>query len=75
MPQLVNLKDDTSWRKSRLAARIFLREAAGKLTKREGVIGRRLADDPEVIPRLIQQAFNVFQRRANRLGRPGRTAS
>ncbi len=74
MPQLVDLKADPSWRKSRLAARILLREEAGKLTQRDVVIGRRLANDPEVIPRLMQQAFNVFQRRANRLGRPGGTA-
>jgi hypothetical protein len=59
---------DTCWRKSRMAARILLREQAGKLTSRDIVLGRKLAADPGVTPRLIDQALYGFS------GRPYRVA-
>ena len=59
---------DTCWRKSRMAARILLREQAGKLTPRDIVLGRKLAADPGVTPRLIDQALYGFS------GRPYRVA-
>lgn len=58
---------DTCWRKSRIAARILLREEAGKLTRRDVKLGRRLADDKGVTPRLIQQAIYGFKGRKYQL--------
>ncbi len=48
---------DSCWRKSRVAARLLLREQAGKLTPRDIALGRKLAADPGVTPRLIDQAL------------------
>jgi hypothetical protein len=59
---------DTCWRKSRIAARILLREEAGKLTPRDVALGRKFAADKEVLPRLIDQALYAFS------GRPYRVA-
>src|SRR5579885_854382 len=70
MPKKGEPRYDTCWRKSRIAARILLREEAGKLTKRDVALGKKLADDREVLPRLIQQALNGFEGRRYRLGRP-----
>jgi len=50
-------KRDTAWRKSRVAARLLLRKESGKLLKRDRALARRLAQDPEVTNRLIQQAL------------------
>ncbi|HEY5041239.1 MAG TPA: hypothetical protein VIK53_04495 [Verrucomicrobiae bacterium] len=50
-------KADTAWRKSRLAARLLLRKEAGALCSRDHALARRLARDPEVTDRLIQQAL------------------
>lgn len=63
---------DTCWRKSRIAARILLREDAGKLTRRDVVLGRRLADDYEVLPRLIDQAIHGIRGKKLRLERESR---
>jgi hypothetical protein len=68
-------RDDTAWRKSRLAARILLREKAGTITVRDAVLGRKLAEDPEVLPRLIQQGLYAFEGRRYRLGHPRRKAA
>ena len=51
---------DTCWRKSRIAARILLREEAGKLTRRDVALGKKLAADKGVTPRLIDQALYGF---------------
>jgi hypothetical protein len=51
---------DTSWRKSRLAARLLLRREAGALGPRDRALARRLASDPDVNNRLIQQALYFF---------------
>jgi hypothetical protein len=48
---------DTPWRKSRLAARLLLRREAGALRPRDRALARRLAGDPDVNNRLIQQAL------------------
>lgn len=69
------LKDNACWRKSRLAARLLLREENGKLTARDVALGKKLAVDDEVLPRLIQQALYGFEGRRYRLGRPRRTAA
>lgn len=48
---------DRPWRKSRLAARILLRKAAGRMSERDHRIARRLGKDEEVTDRLIQQGL------------------
>jgi hypothetical protein len=68
MPKKVEPRSDACWRKSRLAAPILLREQAGKLTPRDVALGRKLAADPGVTPRLIDQALYGFS------GRPYRVA-
>ncbi len=62
------LRHDVCWRKSRMAARILLREQAGKLTPRDIALGRKLAADPGVTARLIDQALYGFS------GKPYRVA-
>lgn len=54
-------RHDTCWRKSRIAARILLREEAGRLTPRDVVLGRKFAEDKGVTPRLVQQAIYGFK--------------
>jgi hypothetical protein len=68
MPKKGELRLDTCWRKSRIAARILLREEAGKLTPRDVALGRKLAEDKGVTPRLIDQALYGFS------GKPYRVA-
>jgi hypothetical protein len=53
MPAKGQPRYDTCWRKSRIAARILLREEAGKLTPRDVALGRKFAFDKGVTPRLI----------------------
>jgi hypothetical protein len=48
---------DPFWRKSRIAARIWLRRQSGKLTDRDYVLAPWLASDPGVTERLIDQAL------------------
>jgi len=48
---------DPSWRKSRIAARILLRERAGSLTDRDYRLAGKLAKDSGVTDRLIDQAL------------------
>ena len=50
-------KADRGWRKSRIAARLLYRKAAGLLCARDQALARRLSQDPEVENRLIQQAL------------------
>jgi hypothetical protein len=68
MPNTGQSRYDLCWRKSRVAARILLREQAGKLTPRDIALGRKLAADPGVTPRLIDQALYGFS------GKPYRVA-
>jgi hypothetical protein len=51
------IKVDTAWRKSRLAARLLLRKESRPLRPREQRLARRLSQDSEVTNRLIQQAL------------------
>jgi hypothetical protein len=51
------VKADTAWRKSRLAARLLIRKEARGLRPREQALARHLSQDPEVSNRLIQQAL------------------
>ena len=48
---------DRPWRKSRLAARILLRKAAGQVSERDRRLARILAEDQDVTNRLIQQGL------------------
>jgi hypothetical protein len=50
-------KADRAWRKSRVAARLLLRQEAGPLRPRDRALALQLRDDPEVTNRLIQQAL------------------
>jgi hypothetical protein len=50
-------KYDRAWRKARIAARLLYRKAAGPLHERDRRLARKLAQDPEVENRLIQQAL------------------
>ena len=61
-----------AWRKSRIAARILLREERGILSPRDVRVGRILGHDHAVTPRLIKQAIHGFEIRNNRLASPGR---
>ena len=69
------LRLDRCWRKSRIAARILLREEQGRLTARDVRIGRTLAKDPGVTARLIDQAIYGIRGRQARLERERRAAA
>ncbi|HYV28520.1 MAG TPA: hypothetical protein VFA77_13370 [Candidatus Eisenbacteria bacterium] len=75
MPKTGQPRYDTCWRKSRIAARILLREEAGKLTARDVAVGRELAADPSVTPRLIDQAIHGIRGKKLRLERERRAAA
>jgi hypothetical protein len=75
MPRKGQPRYDTCWRKSRVAARILLREEAGKLTSRDVALGRKLALDKGVTPRLIDQAIHGIRGKKNRLERERRAAA
>ena len=47
----------STWRKSRLAARIALRARLGRLSARDRRIARSLVGDQEVASYLVNQAF------------------
>jgi hypothetical protein len=68
MPRKGKSRHDLCWRKSRVAARILLREQTGKLAPRDIALGKKLAADPGVTPRLIDQALYGFS------GKPYRVA-
>ena len=53
----VEIKADTAWRKSRLAARLLIRKESRPLRPRERALARLLSQDSEVTNRLIQQAL------------------
>jgi hypothetical protein len=69
MPKTGEPRYDTCWRKSRIAARILLREEAGKLTPRDVALGHKLAEDRGVTPRLIDQAISGIRGKKFRLER------
>ena len=51
------MKRDPSWIKARIAARILLRQRVGRVSARDVRLARRLAHDPGVTDRLIDQAL------------------
>jgi hypothetical protein len=75
MPKKGEPRLDTCWRKSRIAARILLREEAGTLTARDVALGRKLAQDSGVTPRLIDQAIHGIRGKKYRLERERRAAA
>ena len=75
VPKTPPTRLDRCWRKSRIAARILLREEQGRLTARDVRIGRTLAEDPGVTARLIDQAIYGIQGRQARLERERRAAA
>jgi hypothetical protein len=75
MPKKGEARYDTCWRKARIAARILLREEAGKLTRRDVALGHELAADPGVTPRLIHQAINFFKGREYELRHSGQATA
>jgi hypothetical protein len=52
---------DRSWRKSRIAARILLRSKISAVAPRYGRLAKKLAADPGVTNRLIEQALSSIQ--------------
>lgn len=50
-------KRNRAWRKSRLAARVLIRQEAGRMTERDHLLAEQLGGDREVTNRLIQQAL------------------
>jgi len=53
---------DPYWRKARIAARLLLKREAGKpWSARDRRLATRLAEDPGVTNRLVQQALNWHQ--------------
>jgi hypothetical protein len=72
---LVQERIDRCWRKSRIAARILLREEQGRLTPRDVRLGRWLAQDLGVTNRLIDQAIHGIRGRKARLDREMRQAA
>lgn len=51
------MKRDPSWVKARIAARILLRQRAGRVLPRDARLARRFAEDPGVTDRLMDQAL------------------
>ena len=68
MPPIGPYRLDRSWRKSRIAARILLRESAGRLTARDLRLAPLLAADKGVTSRLIDQAIHGLKGRTYRIG-------
>jgi hypothetical protein len=66
---------DRCWRKSRIAARILMREQEGRLSARDVRIGRMLSKDSGVTNRLIDQAIHGIRGRQLRLAREKRAAA
>ena len=75
MPKPTEPRYDTCWRKSRIAARILLREEQGRLTRRDVALGSVLAADAEVLPRLIDQAIYGIRGKKLRLERKRRATA
>jgi hypothetical protein len=48
---------DPSWTKARIAARILMRQQTGRVSSRDCRLAKRLANDPGVTDRLIDQAL------------------
>ncbi len=59
-PVVAPTKKYQGWRKSRIAARLLYRKMNGPLRPRDQKMAQRLAVDPQVENRLIQQALYCF---------------
>ena len=75
MNVLPRMTMDRCWRKSRIAARILLRQERGIVTARDVRLAARLSADPGVTSRLIDQAIHGIRGRANRLEFERRTVA
>jgi hypothetical protein len=75
MPPTGPYRLDRSWRKSRIAARILLRESAGRLTPRDKRLAQLLAADKGVTSRLIDQAIHGIRGRTYQLELSRRAAA
>lgn len=51
------MQRDPSWVKARIAARILLRQWSGSVSSRDARLAHKLANDPGVTDRLIDQAL------------------
>ncbi|MGY8652758.1 MAG: hypothetical protein ACKVJX_03970 [Verrucomicrobiia bacterium] len=58
-------KLNQAWRKSRIAARLWLRKQERPWNDRDRELASALADDPAVSNRLIQQAIYGLKARSN----------
>lgn len=54
---------DPYWQKSRIAARLLLKRETRALSDRDRALAAKLAEDPGVTNRLIQQAFSFLTAR------------
>jgi hypothetical protein len=54
---LNSMQRDSSWVKARIAARILVRRQSGRVSTRDARLAQRLAHDPGVTDRLIDQAL------------------
>jgi hypothetical protein len=61
LPPLKPFLMDPYWRKARIAARILLRREHGLLNDRDRRLAARLAEDPGVTNRLLDQAVSFHQ--------------
>lgn len=64
-PPLRRFLIDPYWRKARIAARILLRRERGPLSARDRRLAGRLAEDPGVTNRLVDQAVSFTRARHN----------
>jgi hypothetical protein len=69
LPPVKRYLMDPYWRRARIAARILLRKERGALTARDRRLAARLAGDPGVTGRLVDQAasFTTAQKNGYRL--------
>ena len=51
------MQRDPCWVKARIAARILLRQRTGRVSPRDARLAHKLANDPGVTDRLIDQAL------------------
>jgi hypothetical protein len=65
LPPLKPFLMDPYWRKARIAARILLRRERGPLCERDRRLAARLAEDPGVTNRLLNQALSFNRARKN----------
>jgi hypothetical protein len=62
---VLNRRIDPYWRKARIAARLWLKMSHGQWTARDRRLAARLAEDPGVTNRLIDQAISFQKAQKN----------